>query len=50
MIFFSLLPMIVTPLVGALMLFWMIDARGVLGAALQPLVGDPGLSFKASPR
>ena len=26
-IFFSLLPMIVTPLVGSLVLFWMIDAR-----------------------
>jgi len=48
MIFVSLLPMIVTPLVGALILFWMIDARGILGAALQGLVGDPGLSVKAS--
>ena len=47
-IFFSLLPMIVTPLVGALILFWMVDARGVLGAALQSLVGDPDLSVKAS--
>ena len=47
-IFVSLLPMIVTPLVGALILFWMIDARGVLGAALQALAGDPGLSIKAS--
>lgn len=47
-IFVSLLPMIVTPLIGALILFWMIDARGVLGAALQMLVGDPGLSVKAS--
>jgi ABC-type sugar transport system permease subunit len=32
-IFVSLLPMIVTPLVGSLILFWMIDARGVLGDA-----------------
>lgn len=47
-IFFSLLPMIVTPLVGALILFWMVDARGVLGAAIQGLVGDPELSVKAS--
>jgi ABC-type sugar transport system permease subunit len=31
-IFFSLLPMIVTPLVGSLILFWMIDAQGVIGA------------------
>lgn len=48
MIFFSLLPMIVTPLIGALILFWMIDARGVLGAFLQYLANDPNLSLKAS--
>lgn len=47
-IFFSLLPMIVTPLVGALILFWMVDARGILGAAIQSLVGNPDLSVKAS--
>lgn len=47
-IFFSLLPMIVTPLVGALILFWMVDARGILGAAIQSIVGDPDLSVKAS--
>jgi multiple sugar transport system permease protein len=47
-IFFSLLPMIVTPLVGALILFWMVDARGILGTALQHLAGDPTLSVKAS--
>ena len=29
-IFFSLLPMIVTPLIGSLILFWMIDADGIL--------------------
>ncbi len=48
-IFVSLLPMIVTPLIGSLILFWMIDARGILGAALIALTGDPGLSLKASP-
>jgi multiple sugar transport system permease protein len=48
MIFVSLLPMIVTPLVGALILFWMVDARGILGAAIQSVVGDPDLSVKAS--
>ena len=48
-IFFSLLPMIVTPLVGSLVLFWMIDSRGILGAALIALTGDPGLSLTASP-
>ncbi|GAA6207856.1 sugar ABC transporter permease [Cognatishimia sp. WU-CL00825] len=47
-IFFSLLPMIVTPLVGSLILFWMIDSRGVLGNFLQYLTGDPDLSLKAS--
>ena len=47
-IFFSLLPMIVTPLVGGLILFWMIDSRGVLGAFMQYLAGDPTLSVKAS--
>jgi len=47
-IFFSLLPMIVTPLVGSLILFWMIDNRGVLGNFLSWVVGDPDLSVKAS--
>lgn len=48
LIFFTLLPMIVTPLVGSLILFWMIDARGIIGAGLQSLMGDPNLSVKAS--
>jgi multiple sugar transport system permease protein len=48
LIFFSLLPMIVTPLIGSLILFWMVDARGIIGAALQALAGDPELSVKAS--
>lgn len=48
-IFVSLLPLIVTPLVGSLILFWMIDADGVLGATLQVLTGNPELSLKASP-
>lgn len=47
-IFFSLLPFIVTPLVGSLVLFWMVDARGILGSALQWLADDPTLSLKAS--
>jgi len=47
-IFFSLLPMIVTPLVGSLIMFWMIDNRGVLGNFLSWLVSDPDLSVKAS--
>ncbi|MFK7860832.1 MAG: carbohydrate ABC transporter permease [Granulosicoccus sp.] len=48
LIFFSLLPMMVTPLVGSLIIFWMVDARGVVGAAIQALAGDPDLSVKAS--
>ncbi len=48
-IFVSLLPMIVTPLIGSLILFWMVDSRGVLGNALQWLMNDPELSLKASP-
>lgn len=48
LIFVSLLPFIITPLVGSLVLFWMVDARGILGSALQSLAGDPGLSIKAS--
>lgn len=47
-IFLSLLPMIITPLIGALILFWMIDARGIIGTMIQSLAGDPGLSMKAS--
>ncbi len=47
-IFLSLLPMIVTPLVGSLILFWMIDAQGVIGKTLQVLFDDPELSLKAS--
>ena len=48
-IFFSLLPMIITPLVGALILFWMINSQGIIGASLQDLFDDPNLSLKASP-
>ena len=47
-IFFSLLPMIVTPLIGSLILFWMIDSRGIIGSTLQRLLEDPDLSLKAS--
>ena len=47
-IFFSLLPMIVTPLIGSLILFWMFDSRGILGSFLQWIADDPDLSLKAS--
>ncbi len=48
LIFVSLLPFIITPLVGSLVLFWMIDARGILGHSFQWLAGNPDLSVKAS--
>ena len=48
-IFISLLPMIVTPLIGSLILFWMIDAQGIIGSILQEIFDDPNLSLKASP-
>ena len=47
-IFLSLLPMIITPLIGSLILFWMIDSRGIIGTLIQYLAGDPSLSMKAS--
>ncbi|MBF9051791.1 ABC transporter permease subunit [Roseobacter sp. HKCCD9010] len=47
-IFFSLLPMIVTPLVGSLILVWMIDSRGIIGTFLQWAANDPDLSMRAS--
>ena len=43
-VFFSLIPMLVTPLVGALILYWMLNAEGILGAAIQNITGDPSLS------
>ena len=48
LIFGTILPMIVTPLVGSLVLFWMVDAEGVIGANLQILMNDPYLSVKSS--
>lgn len=48
-IFFSLLPMIITPLVGSLILFWMISSEGIIGATLQQIFNDPTLSLNASP-
>lgn len=47
-IFFSLLPMIVTPLVGALIVYWMASSQGILGATLQAVFRDPTLSLKSS--
>jgi multiple sugar transport system permease protein len=47
-IFVSLLPFLVTPLVGALTIVWMVDGEGIIGASLQVLFGDPSLSIRAS--
>lgn len=47
-IFVSLLPFLVTPLVGSLILFWMVDGDGVIGAAIQYAFNEPNLSLKAS--
>lgn len=47
-IFFSLLPFVVNPIIGSLILFWMVDARGVIGSLVQWLANDPELSVKAS--
>ena len=41
--------MIVTPLIGSLILFWMIDSEGILGSTLQRIFNDNTLSLKASP-
>ena len=46
--YITMLPMIVPSLVGALVLFWMIDSRGVIGSALQVVFNNPELSLKSS--
>ena len=40
--------MIVTPLIGSIILFWMIDSRGIIGTLIQWMFNDPSLSLKAS--
>ena len=47
-IFVSLLPYIVTPLIGALIIYWMTGADGILGASLQNVFADPNLNLRAS--
>lgn len=48
-IFASILPMIITPLVGSLILAWMFNPAGIFGAGLQRLTGNPDLTLSASP-
>ena len=47
-VFFSLIPMLITPLVGALILYWMLNSEGILGVAIQNLFNDPNLSTRTS--
>ena len=48
-IFISILPMIITPLVGSLILYWMIHPQGILGATLQDIFNDQSLTLRGSP-
>lgn len=47
-IFVSILPMIITPLVGAMIVSWMFNPAGILGATLQWLLNAPGLSLRSN--
>lgn len=47
-IFLSLLPMMVPPVVGSLIILWMVDAEGIIGATIQNIFNDPSLSLRAS--
>ena len=47
-IFISLLPFLVPTIVGSMILSWMVDGDGVIGATLQNIFNDPALSIKAS--
>ncbi|MBO6773931.1 MAG: sugar ABC transporter permease [Marinibacterium sp.] len=47
-IFISLLPFLVATIVGSMILSWMLDGEGIIGATLQIIFNDPSLSIKAS--
>lgn len=47
-IFISLLPFLVATIVGSMILSWMVDGEGIIGATLQRIFNDPALSIKAS--
>ncbi|MYA89494.1 MAG: sugar ABC transporter permease [Boseongicola sp. SB0662_bin_57] len=47
-IFISLLPFLVATIVGSMILSWMVDGEGIIGATLQNIFNDPSLSIKAS--
>ena len=47
-IFVSLLPFLVAPVVGSMILSWMLDGEGIIGATLQNIFNDPTLTIKSS--
>jgi len=47
-IFISLLPFLVATIVGSMILSWMVDGEGIIGALLQNIFNDPTLSIKSS--
>jgi multiple sugar transport system permease protein len=47
-IFISLLPFLVATVVGSMILSWMLDGEGIIGATLQNLFNDPTLTIKSS--
>ena len=47
-IFISLLPFLVATIVGSMILSWMVDGDGVIGATLQNIFNDPSLTIKSS--
>jgi len=48
-LFLSLLPMIVTPLIGSLVVFWMVVSDGIIGASLRYLFDNPDFSLLTTP-
>ncbi|NRB04294.1 MAG: sugar ABC transporter permease [Rhodobacteraceae bacterium] len=47
-IFISLLPFLVATIVGSMILSWMLDGEGIIGATLQNIFNDPSLTIKSS--
>jgi len=47
-IFVSLLPFLVATIVGSMILSWMVDGEGIIGATIQKIFNDPTLSIKSS--
>lgn len=47
-IFISLLPFLVATIVGSMILSWMLDGEGIIGATLQNITNNPSLTIKSS--